>query len=133
MSEISVNTGEEAKQAEDLAKALTSTDKQSRERLARIVDLLPCYVLIIDENYRPVFYNKAFVDFFGEPGKLACHKVLRGQDAPCDYCPPFDASAGKGSNVMEWVSTKNKHAFRVYSYPFDEENGRRCVLKWALT
>ena len=123
------NRQKEAKQADDLAKTLASSDAESRERLARIMDLLPCYILIIDQNYRPVFYNKTFVDYFGEPGDLPCYSILRGQDAACTPCPPLEAVEKKNSNVMEWVSSKNKHAFRVYSYPFDEGNGRQCILK----
>lgn len=129
MIKESMQDREQAEQAAALAKELTANGPGSRERLARIVDLLPCYILVVDKNYRPAFYNKAFVDYFGEPGRSACHEILRGQNTPCAYCPPFDAADGKCSNVMEWVSTKTKHAFRVYSYPFEDADGGPCVLK----
>lgn len=129
MNNESGNIAIEARQAEDLATALRSTDAESRERLARIMDLLPCYVVILDQNRRAVFYNKTFVNYFGEPGDRPCHEVLRCQDSACDPCPPFDTTGKKGANVMEWVSSKSKLAFRVYSYPFAETDGSACILK----
>lgn len=117
-----------AQQAGDLAQAFSASSPEERERLARIINLLPCYVIVIDKNHRPLFYNKTFVDYFGHPGDRTCYEFLRDQQSPCAYCPPLEAAGSKGSSVMEWVSSKTRHAFRVYSYPFDE-NGVPCVLK----
>ena len=124
----SASKDQEARQADDLARLLTSTAGAEKERLARIVDLLPCYILILDQNYRPVFYNKAFVDYFGEPADMPCYAVMHGKEEPCSHCPPFDAGQGTDSSVKEWVHAKNRYAFRIYSYPF-EENGKACILQ----
>ena len=121
--------GEEQQEASALAQAFSGSSPAERERLARIVDLLPCYVVLIDKDCRIRFHNKAFTEFFGAANEATCHKVLRGLDSPCQFCPPLDVVKGNTTCVMEWVYPKNNHAFRVYSYPFEETDGSLCVLK----
>lgn len=100
-----------------------------RERLARIMDLLPCYVALIDKQHRIRFHNKAFEQYFGKPDNRPCHIVMRDQQQACRFCPPLEALSNKSTSVMEWVHPRSGHAFRVYSYPFFEENGGPCVLE----
>ena len=116
-------------QAGDIARALIETGSADLRRLRNIVDLLPCYVALVDSNHRIHFHNKAFEQFFGAPGEAPCYAVLRHTDTPCRFCPPLDVLSGGSSSVMEWVYTQGKHIFRVYSYPFAEEDGNRLILK----
>lgn len=111
-----------------LVSAFAEASGQDRERLARIVDLLPCYVVVINQDRRITFYNKAFADYFGKPGKNPCHAALRGQAAPCRFCPPFE-QLSEGGGVMDWVQPGTGTAFQVHSYPFIEADGSRAVLK----
>lgn len=119
----------EEQEAAALAQAFAGSCAGDRERLAKIVDLLPCYVVLLDREGRILFYNKAFVQYFGAPGDNRCYAALRGQSEPCRFCPPLDAGRSGGTSVMEWVHPKNRHAFRVYSYPFTEADGRACIMK----
>ena len=121
--------GTQEEQGQALAQAFSGSCPEERERLARIVDLLPSYVAVIDKQHRIIFYNKTFTDYFGAPEDRLCHEVLRGQTTLCAFCPPFEALNSRGSSVMEWVSPRSKHAFRVYSYPFEDMDGSSCVLK----
>lgn len=120
---------EEAREAKALADAFTGTSERERERLGRIVDLLPCYVVLIDEKHRIRFHNQAFEQFFGPPDDRPCYAALRGQNRPCRLCPPFDFLRKEGIGVMEWVHPMSGRAFRVHSYPFTDDDGSRCVLK----
>jgi signal transduction histidine kinase len=114
-------------QARELTHALAQ--EGNLQRLRHIVDLLPCYVILVDANHRIRFHNKTFEQFFGAPGDNACYAVLRNTDAPCRFCPPLDVLASGSSCVMEWVSGEGKRAFRVYSYLFVEKDGSRLVLQ----
>jgi signal transduction histidine kinase len=107
-----------------------SGSEGERERLERIMDLLPCYVALIDENHRVLYHNAVFAEYFGTPGDRPCYTVLRGQDAPCFFCPSFTALKGRGrANVTEWAHPGNRQAFRVHSHPFTDIDGTPCVLE----
>ncbi len=100
--------------------------------LPRILDFFPGYIVIIDKNHRIRFENKVFRQIFGSGGGQPCHKVLRGQDAPCRNCPPFSVLASNNLCISEWLSGKAGQAFRVYSYPFEDADGSRMVLKVGI-
>ena len=112
-----------------LAAAFATAPAQDRERLAAIMDLLPCYVVIINKERRITFYNKAFERYFGKPGDRPCHAVMRGSAAPCRFCPPFDRGTGESPGVMDWVHPGTGTAFRVHAHPFTESDGSVSILK----
>ena len=113
-----------------LGEALSVAGRDERERLERIMDLLPCYVALIDENYRILYHNAVFVEYFGTPGDKPCYTILRGLEAPCFFCPSIASLKGRGrASVTEWVHPGNRHAFRVHSHPFTDLDGTPCVLE----
>ncbi|MDL2291034.1 histidine kinase [Desulfovibrio sp. OttesenSCG-928-F20] len=120
---------EEALQAESLARALGASEGEQREGLTRIVDLLPCYVALIDEQRRVIFHNKAFKKFFGTPGTASCHELMRGRSAPCPQCLPPSARSNKSPMVMEWAPSGNGNAFRVHVFPFTDQGGEPRILE----
>jgi signal transduction histidine kinase len=123
-----------AREEEDGATALAGifsdfgTESGDRDRMAGIVDLLPCYTALIGRDYRIRFYNRAFEQFFGPPGDKPCYLVMRGQEKACRFCPPLDCLGTGRTSVMEWVHPGSDHAFRVYTYPFTDQ-GVPCVLE----
>lgn len=119
----------EQEEAAALAQAFSGSSAADRERLARIVDLLPCYVALISSDHRILFRNKAFDQYFGPPGNKPCYVVLRGQDAACRFCAPLGGIHNRSSSVIEWIHTGSNYAFRVYSYPFGDVDGVTCILK----
>ena len=122
------NGSNPSRQAEALAEALAGTSGKERVRLGHIMDLLPCYVAVMDRQRRIIFHNKAFERYFGNPGGLACYAATRGRKEPCRECPPFDGFASGSSSSMEWISPLTRQAFRVYSHTFEDVDGEPCVL-----
>jgi signal transduction histidine kinase len=112
-----------------LAETLGGTTPAERARLARIVDFLPCYVVLVGQDHRIHFHNKTFEEFFGPVGNRPCHAALRGRDEPCAYCAALDAVRDNSSCVSEWNHHKSNHSFRVYTYPFEEADGSLLALK----
>jgi PAS domain-containing protein len=53
------------------------TDGTGDESLGRIVDLMPCYVVLLDTEHRILAWNAAFEKFFGPPGDKPCYAALR--------------------------------------------------------
>ncbi len=119
----------ERERADELALAVTQASPAEQQRLLRILHLVPFYVILLGKDHRIRFHNRAFEQYFGEPGDAPCHKILRGLDEPCRFCPPLDVPESGSSCVMEWVSPASSHAFRVYSYPFRDESGEDLVMK----
>lgn len=119
---------EEEKTVQRIAKSLSGTIEEERIRLWGILDALPCYVALMDKDHRIRLANKAFKEYFGTSEGF-CYSVLRHKDKVCEQCIPYDAFASNSSGVMEWVTPNNKHAFRTYSYPFDDVSGERFLLK----
>ncbi|MDR2077001.1 MAG: histidine kinase [Desulfovibrio sp.] len=120
---------EQQAQSSMLAEALAGTAPRERARLARIVDFLPCYVVLVGLDHRIHFSNRAFEEFFGPVNNRPCYAALRGREEPCAYCAALDALIDNSACVSEWNHHKSKHAFRVYSYPFEETDGSRLALK----
>ena len=112
-----------------LAQIFSCAASADVERLARIVDLLPCYVVLISSDHRIIFRNKTFDQYFGPPDGKPCYSALRGQDLPCSFCAPFGSINTSSSSVIEWVHARSNDAFRVHSYPFGEVDGALCILK----
>lgn len=115
--------------ARSLLPAFTGEDEDERLRLRKIIDLLPCYVILVDQDRIIRFENKAFQEFFGSGLNEPCFTVLRGLEEACPHCPPLEAVTGKATCVMEWVYPRTSHIFRVYSYPFADMDGKEHVLQ----
>ncbi|MDL2315749.1 PAS domain-containing protein [Desulfovibrio sp. OttesenSCG-928-A18] len=120
---------QEKEQADALAQAFAGSYVSDLMRLSRIMDLLPCFVALLDKEHRIIFHNKAFEQFFGPPAGRLCYQAMRGLAKACAFCPPMTLLKGKGSNVMEWVRPESKQAFRVHSFRFDESPGGPFVLQ----
>ncbi len=115
--------------AEAVAQAFKGSSKSDFARLEQIMNLLPCYVFLVGPDHTIYFQNKAFVDFFGAGLGKSCHEVLRGSDTPCPVCPPLDGLQSNSSSVMEWISPRTRHVFRVYTYPFHDIDGMTYAMK----
>ena len=48
---------------------------------------VPCYVLVIDRNYRVVRANEKFRQAFGEIEGRHCYEVCKRRTRPCFHCP----------------------------------------------
>ncbi len=101
-------------------------------RLLNIIDYMPGYVALIDKDHRVVFENRAFCHYFGTPQGRTCHEVMRQSSEPCTGCRPFEALETGVLCVSDWTARDGRCAFRVYSYPFEEADGNKLLLKVGL-
>jgi diguanylate cyclase (GGDEF)-like protein/PAS domain S-box-containing protein len=108
------NEAEESRSASKSTKGELSTgNNEAGLHLSDILDALPFYVMLIDEQHQIVYANAAVANHLGvKPrdvlGKY-CPKVIHGQDEPWSGCP-LEEAAGKGRGVEREA--------------FDEESGR---------
>jgi signal transduction histidine kinase len=120
--------GEDGKNR-DGGRTAETTGGTGSESLGRIVDLMPCYVALVDDEYRILAHNAAFEKFFGPPDGKPCHVVLRGRDRPCTSCPFLQDGKNNKTSIVEWIHQPSGRTFRVHAVPFVRDDGTPCVLK----
>jgi signal transduction histidine kinase len=109
---------------------MTTNGAAQDEPLGRIVNLMPCYVMLVDAEHRILAHNAAFEKFFGPPDGKPCYAALRGLERPCVFCPFLqEGKNGKPAAAVEWVHPQSGRAFRVHAAPFVGDDGTPCVLK----
>ncbi len=68
-----------------------TTDLTETRRWQREYDLfferVPCYVLVIDRNFRVIRANEKFRNTFGETAGRHCYSVCKRRSKPCSSCP----------------------------------------------
>ncbi|MBW1695862.1 MAG: response regulator [Deltaproteobacteria bacterium] len=70
----------------EMKKAYAEKDALGGARFDSLFDNLPCYIYVVDRDWRLVSVNKMFRETFGEnPGEY-CYQILRQQDRPCQGC-----------------------------------------------
>jgi signal transduction histidine kinase len=52
-----------------------------------VIDLLPIYVTVQDQNLRYIFVNQTFRNDFGDVIGQHCHHVVKGSQERCQHCP----------------------------------------------
>lgn len=101
---------------------------QSRRFYKDLFHAVPCYLNIVDPDYRIVQANRAFTDEFGDYTGSYCYQVFKGQDTPCLNCQVkktfADGLSHRGEQV--WTSeggTRKAHVV-VHTSPILDEDGK---------
>ena len=63
--------------------------RAERKRLYDVLDTLPAYVCLLDENYHMPFANRYFRETFGESHGRCCYDFLFNKTAPCETCETY--------------------------------------------
>ena len=104
----------------------------SEARLVSLLDVLPVYVAIVDQNHTIRYENKMFRQLFGRGKDKKCFAVMRGRNSPCPACGPLTVLSTQTVAISEWASETLNGAFRVHSYPCIDPQGNKAVLKVGL-
>lgn len=65
---------------------LTETRRWQRE-YDRFFERVPCYVSVVDRDFRIVRANEKFRERFGAPEDRHCYEVWKRRTSPCENCP----------------------------------------------
>ena len=103
-----------------------------RDRLLGLLDRLPAFVSLIAPDYSLRYHNQTFRELFGSHPGQPCYRTLKGRNTPCPTCPPFDVFDTGSLSIYEWTNPANGQAFRIYSYPFTDEDNSPLVLKLGI-
>lgn len=79
-----------------------------------LLDLLPCYVSLLDRDHRILFLNRLGRRDFGEGAGRLCHEVFKQQTHPCRRCPARQAlRQGRPQLGEETFQTADGRVLRV--------------------
>lgn len=116
---IAVDVSEVSRLQEDL--------RAARERYQRLFDAVPCYITVVDRDFRVVDCNQRYRDDFGECQRRACHSVFIHRDDVCPDCPIHRTFADGQSHQSETVVTGTDGTQRnvlIWSAPLLDEAGQ---------
>lgn len=103
-----------------------------RDRLLALLDRLPAFVCLVAPDYSLRYANQTFNELFGKPDSRPCYTVIKGEERPCNVCAPFDVFDTGSLSIYEWTSQCTDQSFRIYCYPFTDEDNSSLVLKLGI-
>ena len=86
----------------EMTSDLTETKRWRRE-YDLFFERVPCYVLVIDQEFRIVRANEKFVKSFGEIEGRHCYEVCKRRRSPCRNCPAAQTFWDGTEHVSEQV------------------------------
>lgn len=89
----------------EISSDITGTRRWQQEYQI-LFDRIPCYVTVIDENYRIIRANEAFRDAFGEVKGKHCYEVYKRSKKKCGYCPAAKTFKDGGVHKSNQVGIK---------------------------
>lgn len=97
--------------------------KKDKEGIQRVIDSLPYYVLLVDEDHNIVMANKATHEHLGiSNNELVghyCPKIIHNSDGPVPECPLEEAVEKNCSIELEFYNNTYKSWFQSSMYPVD--------------
>jgi putative nucleotidyltransferase with HDIG domain/PAS domain S-box-containing protein len=96
-------------------------DDRAKAHIQIMLDALPSYILLLDEEHRILLANKAIYDAFGlradEITGKYCPRVIHGLDGPFPGCPLEEAVKIKGSVLSEFYDPHSNLWLETAVYP----------------
>jgi two-component system cell cycle sensor histidine kinase/response regulator CckA len=105
--------------------------ERERQRLYALLNELPGFIFLHDENFAVRFANRRCKEIFGDPGNQFCYSAFHQRQTPCEGCPAAAVFANQTSEEWE-QTTSDGRTFQVYKYPFRDMDGTPCVLSLGL-
>ena len=120
--------------------AAISTDVSATKRLQReyqtLFEKVPCYVTVVNRDFRVVKANQIFRRVFGEPTGEHCYTLFKHRRSPCAECPAEKSFIDGGSHTSSHVgiTREGRQAHYVVStVPLVRSNGETThVIEMAL-
>jgi len=93
--------------------------RTTQQRYHQLFEAVPCYIVVLDRDYRITAANRLFREAFGEEAGPTCHQVYKQSAVPCSECPVartfedglshhkemmVNSLAGEQLNVLVWTA-----------------------------
>ncbi len=116
---------------EEHVRKRTEEVSKERHRLYNVLETLPAYVVLLDENYHMPFANKVFRELFGASHGKPCYNFLFGRDVPCENCETYKVLKNSSPHRWEWTGP-NGRDYDIYDFPFVEADGSKLILEMGI-
>jgi histidine kinase len=111
--------------------------EQGRKMYKELFEKVPCYISVVDEDYRIVRENEAFKLEFGDQVGKHCFEGRKGLDSKCENCQVektfADGLSHRSEEVWNPDSTDKKAYVIVHTSPILDETGQVAeVMEMSL-
>ncbi len=109
--------------------------EQSRRQYRELFEQVPCYLTVVDRNYKITASNAAFKSEFGDRVGRPCFTGFKGRDSRCANCQVEKTFADGLSHRSEevWSLGERKAFVIVHTAPIRDDTGRVSeVMEMAI-
>jgi PAS domain S-box-containing protein len=93
--------------------------RSTQQRYHQLFEEVPCYIVVLDRQYRITAANRLFRHEFGETAGPTCHQAYKQRSTPCTACPVaqtfqdgqshhkemvVNSQSGEQLNVLIWTA-----------------------------
>jgi PAS domain len=104
-----------------------------QEKFRDLIDNLPVYLWMHDENYTIVHANKRFRDKHGDCLGMFCHQFLMKQDGICDCCMSGYVLTRNKNKKCHGCSCEGRNSgIQTFHRPISGKDGKKYVLKSTI-
>ncbi len=96
-----------------------------------LFDKVPCYIAVINQDYRVIRANEKYRESFGDARGKFCYQAYNNQSIPCKNCPGMKTFAdGKdySSTVIGHESGWDKNYYLMHTAPLKYSNGKPKLI-----
>ncbi|MEW6348325.1 MAG: ATP-binding protein [Thermodesulfobacteriota bacterium] len=115
----------------ELQKQLENKDEQFH----KLIEMVPCYLTVIDQDYRIAFYNRIFGNDFGDAWGKHCFRVYKNRDTKCENCPVEKTFSDNRPHTSEevWLRNSGEVYVIIHTSPVTDEQGRTVAVMEMCT
>ena len=94
------------------------------ESFSSMLDELPVFLWVHDENNTIVYGNREFRENFGTCVKQKCHQCLMGKSEPCQCCLSRKAGRGEKTERCKLCKRRNNgYDINIFHTPITNKEG----------
>ncbi|MFB3889674.1 MAG: PAS domain S-box protein [Candidatus Bathyarchaeia archaeon] len=116
---------------EERVKKRTEEASKERQRMYNVLETLPAYIVLFNENYHLPFANRIFRERFGESHGKRCFEFLFNRDSPCENCETYKVLKTNEPHRCEWTGPDDRN-YDIYDFPFMEADGSKLILEMGI-
>jgi len=102
-----------------------------RHRLFDVLETLPIYVCLLNDDYRMPFANRYFRETFGKPEGKRCYEFLFNRTRPCETCDSYVVMKTRAPHHWFWTGP-NGRDYDIYDIPFTDADGTFMILEMGI-
>ncbi|MEW5910158.1 MAG: response regulator [Thermodesulfobacteriota bacterium] len=110
--------------------------RTTRKRYQQLFDEVPCYISVLDREFRLAAVNRRFKEEFGEEIGAPCFEMYQPRSVPCDNCPVAKTFQDGNSHHAEMSvvsKTGKKYTVLVWTAPIRNTSGEIIHVMEMMT